>query len=496
METISACNLHCKMCAHRNSMTGQSLDKEKISEIFRDIQKLNEINMPNPFVGMRLDGNTEPLMYEHFKWLVEKCRDNSPAFKPKIQIITNGLLLNEDIARFILTNDISSVKVSMTGLTVDVYRNFQGSNLHDDICAKNLETISKNVCSLISLKREINAKTEIELRYIVAESSKDEIVPYYDYWYSQGADKIVFFGLGDGILKEKSSPKGKKMGIQHCRRFGQVVVQAKGDVLLSCCDYLMESVGNIYEQSFYNIMSSKKVLKYEKAHEELDITNLPEICINCPDMHVYEENRMFDINYSFIDQDVLFSNIYLDTGRGFNPVEIESIPVLVSQNHFSLTINLTPHIKGIRFDPVEGLICILNNLKIMTDSGELKYLCTNGIEVYGGLILFETLDPQIVIDFSTKIFSSIKISGDIYLFHPVGIDVLSKFNFFISQYFEGQKKNEFLQKSLDNIILERNNMLNSRSWRFTRPIRRLADFIQRNRILYFFCKKMLPIKRK
>ncbi|MCL2185722.1 MAG: glycosyltransferase [Treponema sp.] len=47
----------------------------------------------------------------------------------------------------------------------------------------------------------------------------------------------------------------------------------------------------------------------------------------------------------------------------------------------------------------------------------------------------------------------------------------------------------------DNLILERERFLNSRSWRITKPLRSFANFIKRNRILYLFAKVILSIKK-
>jgi len=76
LEAISACNLHCEMCAHKASMTGKKLEKKIISEVLRDVKKLNDKDKLNRFDLIRLDGNTEPLIYKELKWLVHKC--NTP----------------------------------------------------------------------------------------------------------------------------------------------------------------------------------------------------------------------------------------------------------------------------------------------------------------------------------------------------------------------------------------------------------------------------------
>jgi MoaA/NifB/PqqE/SkfB family radical SAM enzyme len=287
LETVSACNLYCRMCAHRAAMTGKVLEKNKISETLCDVQKLNNKDKSNLFNQIRLDGNTEPLIYKDIKWLIHECRSlPSPS---SILIVTNGVLLNNDIARFLLSNNVRQISISMTGLTSDIYCEFQGSNFPLHICKKNLKMVKDNITSLIKLKRELGSDTIIELRYIMSEASIDGFIPYINYWHEQGADYVYVGGLGDGILKTAPQALGEIISYRHCQRFGRIVLTAVGDVLLSCCDYAMEPVGNVYKQSFFDIMTSDEVVKYEKAHKELDIGNLPLICVNCPCMHVYKE---------------------------------------------------------------------------------------------------------------------------------------------------------------------------------------------------------------
>ncbi|MCL2218294.1 MAG: SPASM domain-containing protein [Chitinispirillia bacterium] len=288
LELISSCNLRCKMCPHREHMTGKNLTTDKVVEILSDVRKLNEKNPANSFRGIRFDGNSEPLVSKDLIRVLQECKTVLPEML--FDIITNGVLMNEDISRGLLTNT-QFIHISMTGLSPKTYSEFQGSNLPDGVCEKNLQRVKDNVITLINTKNEMGVNTTIEVRYILCGASMDEFVPYVKYWGEQGVDQIFVSGLGDGTLKKSAHPAGKVLSYRPCERFGQIIVQANGDVILSCCQYVMEVVGNVNRQSFFDIMTSEKVLRYEKAHKELDVDNLPEICVNCPCMHVYESNK-------------------------------------------------------------------------------------------------------------------------------------------------------------------------------------------------------------
>ena len=136
--------------------------------------------------------------------------------------------------------------------------------------------------------------TIIELRYIMSAISENGFIEYVNYWHKQGADEVLIWPLAGNIRNTVTHARGIITSYKKCSLFGKVIVSATGDVTLSCCSYIMESVGNVYKTSFFDIMNSNKVIKYEKAHKELDVNNLPPICINCPNMHVYKEKPTVD----------------------------------------------------------------------------------------------------------------------------------------------------------------------------------------------------------
>jgi GT2 family glycosyltransferase len=57
-----------------------------------------------------------------------------------------------------------------------------------------------------------------------------------------------------------------------------------------------------------------------------------------------------------------------------------------------------------------------------------------------------------------------------------------------------QVRNEF-ETMQNNLITERDSLLNSRSWRFTRPLREFAAFVRQHRVLRLFAKGLLSIKK-
>ena len=68
--------------------------------------------------------------------------------------------------------------------------------------------------------------------------------------------------------------------------------------------------------------------------------------------------------------------------------------------------------------------------------------------------------------------------------------------------FENTKKNEELIRERNELaaeryrlVVERDGLINSKSWRYTKPLREIGAFVRRNKALYLFVKGILSIKR-
>jgi hypothetical protein len=170
------------------------------------------------------------------------------------------------------------------------------------------------------------------------------------------------------------------------------------------------------------------------------------------------------------------SNIYMDTGNGFNQEEVISVPLFRHENYFEASVTLPVNVKNVRFNPVAGFGCVIDNMQIVTDAGNIEYTPINGIYA-DGLYIFDNPDPQIFIDFEGKNITHLQITGNMRHFIIENI--------------------KFLSKTL-SIISERDSLLNSRSWRITKPLRDFVVFVRRHKLLYFFAKVIWSIypKRK
>jgi len=195
------------------------------------------------------------------------------------------------------------------------------------------------------------------------------------------------------------------------------------------------------------------------------------------------------------------SFLYMDTGNGYSLNEVLSVPMVMHERFFEATINLPPDVKNIRFEPVKGYACILYNVHIVTDAGEIEYAPINGIKAEN-VNVFDNLDPQIIIDFKGKAVSCLRITGNIRHFLIDDISFLSRIKQVFKNYVDAKSKIEVLVTERDALAVERDRLandrdrlINSRSWRFTKPLRNATELVRRHKALRLFAKSLLSIKR-
>ena len=257
--------------------------------------------------------------------------------------------------------------------------------------------------------------------------------------------------------------------------------------------------------------------------ENREFANVYQFVFKCIKKDYYFKNKDNNsIHKIYDDKTTPSSVVFLDKGSGFTSKYYLIIPLNKIGNRFEIDVNLKINVKGIRFDPYEGYACIISDLQIITDNGVEEYTYINGINI-NNVIVFNTIDPQIAIDFKGKAVSKVKISGNIYRYNFEDISLLSRCKWIFEQYFKIEDVNKIIiaeRNSLvterdelitirnnlleeknnlinerDNLITERNGLINSRSWRFTKPLRNLASFVRRHKVLRLFAKGLLSIKR-
>ena len=152
------CNGRCLTC---NYWRKQSADELTLGEIDGVLAELKELGVR----GISITGG-EPLLRTDLPEIVRAC--SSLGFR-EVQLLTNGLLLERDLADELLASGVTTIGISVDGLreTNDLVRGMGGSF---DRAVAALEMMSR-------LRDEKWPRTEVYVATTLMEPTVDEIIP-------------------------------------------------------------------------------------------------------------------------------------------------------------------------------------------------------------------------------------------------------------------------------------------------------------------------------
>lgn len=145
--------------------------------------------------------------------------------------------------------------------------------------------------------------------------------------------------------------------------------------------------------------------------------------------------------------------VFFDCGQGFNEKEKFVGNYLVDKDEkIIIEIEIPENAKAIRFDPDNIGRCQLKDLKILLDNQESDYIIVNGAMIEGAVV-FSSIDPQIIVPIQKSVT---KINIQYYM-----------------QDFFATAGKQLIEKEQ-----ELQTILNSQSWRYTRPLRKILSIMR------------------
>ena len=159
IEPTSFCNLKCKMCS-RSAWFDEKIGEmeeslfNKIIEEVKDIESVHTI-----FFG----GIAEPFAHSNLLSMVKKAKETNK----KVELITNGLLLNENSIRELINLNIDTIWVSVDGCDMESYSHIRVGG--------NFDKINKNLKLIKELKLDLKINTKLGLAFVAMKSNLDQL---------------------------------------------------------------------------------------------------------------------------------------------------------------------------------------------------------------------------------------------------------------------------------------------------------------------------------
>ena len=182
---INKCNCRCDFCQTVPNSTGEIMSIDNYKNILRQCQELKLFGQPITLI--RLDGNREALLHPHFSELL-KITTNT-GFESSL--VTNGILLNNKNNIDDLVDNCTSINISITGITPDVYHHFQGYGKQN--YAEQFQLVVNNVRKLLYVKNQRNGKLRyVSISFLVTEESGHQAKDALFFWKEMGVDALIF----------------------------------------------------------------------------------------------------------------------------------------------------------------------------------------------------------------------------------------------------------------------------------------------------------------
>jgi MoaA/NifB/PqqE/SkfB family radical SAM enzyme len=159
IEPSSRCNLTCRTCI-RNAWDEPlgNMSPETFHRVLADLAKLTP--RPTIFFG----GFGEPLLHPDIAEMVQKAR----AAASKVELITNGMLLSEKLARQLIEAGLNTLWVSLDGASPESYADVRLSEA--------LKSVLQNITRYRDLYRQLQGgEAEIGAVFVAMRRNIDEL---------------------------------------------------------------------------------------------------------------------------------------------------------------------------------------------------------------------------------------------------------------------------------------------------------------------------------
>ncbi|MEK7167934.1 MAG: radical SAM protein, partial [Patescibacteria group bacterium] len=272
LESTSACNLQCRICART---TGDTLIGNMDLNLFKKIVDEASHYGPRNFC-LHLSG--EPLLSPNIMEMAEYIKKVNP--KNSINLTTNGILLSKAIAEKMVRIKVDKVAISFLSPVAETYHYKTGSD--------KLAEVENNIRELVKIRGK-SLQPKIFVRMIVDEDTESQVAVFVAKWKKE---KVIVevkdkHNYGGNINTSHIKANARRHPCYHL--WFSPAIHHNGDVSICCDDYGRKAViGNVREKTVNEIWNSDLIKKYRQFHLEGKYSQVP-ICGKCDVWNVYTD---------------------------------------------------------------------------------------------------------------------------------------------------------------------------------------------------------------
>ncbi|MBI4447243.1 MAG: radical SAM protein [Acidobacteria bacterium] len=264
IENTAKCNLKCPMCPREfGYYPPEDFDLDLFKRIIDEVRNHTELVFPW--------GGGEPLMNPDIFKMIEYCKDACIY----TVVSTNATLLNEERSRSLLQCGLDNLIIAFDGTTPQVYEKYRkGANFHK---------VRANILRFLEIKKEMGSDLFVVLQMVRLPENQHQVREFHRMWSVDGVDEIRIkedeIVIPEVALEERIHHKKRRHPCYQLWQ-GPATINYKGDFFPCCHTWQSEPIGNVSQDSVFNLWNSDKMQRMRAAHLRGDLSDYPD-CQNC-----------------------------------------------------------------------------------------------------------------------------------------------------------------------------------------------------------------------
>jgi MoaA/NifB/PqqE/SkfB family radical SAM enzyme len=271
LDLATKCNLRCPMCPVWGSGDDAAIDNVAgVMELGASRRLLDELMAAKPLVQPNMYG--EPLLAPNLR---ERIADMK-ARGMSIAMNTNGLTLDEDLAKYFVEQQVDSVMFSLDATTRDTLKKIRG--------IYKLERIERAVFLMLKVRGDA-VKPRVGVSFTIQNENRHEVDDFVRRWV--GIVDVVRMGIifENGTFPDMEAPPERKP----CPAlYNTLPVHNDGTVTVCCLDgFKQTNVGNVFKDGLAKVWHGEEFAKVRYFHETGQWDKVP-FCKPCNGWAQYE----------------------------------------------------------------------------------------------------------------------------------------------------------------------------------------------------------------
>lgn len=270
IEPTNICNFDCSFCPIKKTNRPKGFMELKL---YRKI--IDRISQEKKLKVLWLNKDGEPLLHPKIDWMVDYSKKKKVA--DRIEIYTNGSLLNDKMAKKLIKAKLDSLVVSLDATSRESFKKLKKKDAYDQVVA--------NIHQFLQIRSRFKAKKPLLSLKMIDLGEPRQVDKFRKLWEGV-ADCVVIQPLHswEGSVKISSI----KQQTSNIKRYPcnlpwlAPAINWEGTVVPCCVNFRQNELilGDVKKNSFKEIFQGEKFKKLRYARLQQDFSQWP-TCARC-----------------------------------------------------------------------------------------------------------------------------------------------------------------------------------------------------------------------